>query len=146
MNAIRSGRLLEKLVYQELNKISNVRITSQYKYSDIFGAKAKMDFVVEKLNKNKLNMNKYFIECKNHNVPGSLDQKFSYYIENIRQDKYDGNSLIFVLNTNGIRPKVMDYLINNTSNFNYMIVDTNNLDKLNIIINNETNESVFVKN
>jgi hypothetical protein len=141
MNAIKSGRILEKLVHQELNKITNVRITPQYKYGDIFDAQARMDFLVEA----KLNKSKFFIECKNQNVSGSLDQKFPYYIENIRQNKYDGNPLIFVLNTNGIRPKVMDYLIKNTSIFNYMIVDTHNLDKLNKIINRSTYESVFVK-
>jgi hypothetical protein len=32
MNAIKSGCILEKLVHQELNKISNVIITPQYKY------------------------------------------------------------------------------------------------------------------
>ena len=141
MNAIKSGRILEKLVHQELNKISNAMITPQYKYGDIFGAQARMDFFVEM----KLNKSKFFIECKNQNVSGSLDQKFPYYIENIRQNKYEGSPLIFVLNTNGIRPKVMDYLIKNTSIFNYMIVDTHNLDKLNKIINRSTYESVFVK-
>jgi hypothetical protein len=141
MNAIRSGRILEKLVHQELNKISNVIIIPQYKYGDIFGTRARIDFFVEE----KLNKSKFFIECKNHNVTGSLDQKFPYYIENIRQNKYEDNPLIFVLNTNGIRPKVMDYLINNTSKFNYMIVDTHNLDKLNNIIHRSTYESVFIK-
>lgn len=148
MNAIKSGRLLEKLVHKELSQMSNVRITPQYQYKDIFGARARMDFFVETkqgVNYNKLHASKFFIECKNQNVPGSLDQKFSYYIENIRQNKYEGNPLIFVLNTNGVRPKVLDYLINNSLKYNYMIVDTHNLDKLNKIIHNMTYESVFVK-
>jgi hypothetical protein len=40
---------------------------------------------------------------------------------------------------------VIDYLIKNTSIFNYMIVDMHNLDKLNKIINRSTYESVFIK-
>jgi len=147
MNAIKSGRILEKLVFKELKQISNARVVPQYQYKDIFGANARVDFFVEtKLtNYNKLHMNKFFIECKNQNVPGSLDQKFQYYIENIRQNKYEGNLLIFVLNTNGIRPKVLDYLITNTTKYKFMIVDTHNLDKLNKIINNMTHDSVFIK-
>lgn len=147
MNAVKSGRILEKLVFKELTQISNTRVVPQFQYKDIFGAKARVDFFVEtKLSDyNKLHMNKFFIECKNQNVPGSLDQKFQYYIENIRQNKYEGNPLIFVLNTNGIRPKVLDYLVNNTKQYNFMIVDTHNLDKLNNIIHNKTYESVFIK-
>ena len=148
MNAIKSGRILEKLVFKELSQISNTKIVPQFQYKDIFGAKARMDFFVEtkaSVNYNKLHSNKFFIECKNQNVPGSLDQKFQYYIENIRQNKYDGNPLIFVLNTNGIRPKVLDYLIKNTNKYNFMIVDTHNLDKLNKIVHNMTYESVFIK-
>lgn len=140
MNAIKSGRILEKLVFKELKQISNARVVPQYQYKDIFGAKARVDFFVE----TKINT-KFFIECKNQNVPGSLDQKFQYYIENIRQNKYEGNPLIFVLNTNGIRPKVLDYLITNTTKYKFMIVDTHNLDKLNKIINNTTHDFVFIK-
>lgn len=139
MNAIKSGRILEKLVYKELSQISNVRVVPQYQYRDIFGARARMDFFVE------ANKSKFFVECKNQNVKGSLDQKFPYYIENIRENKYGGNPLIFVLNINGVRSKVLDYLINNTCKYNYKIVDTNNLDKLNKIISDETCETVFVK-
>lgn len=148
MNAVKSGRLLEKLVHKELSKVTNVKVTPQYQYKDIFGAKARVDFFVEtqqSLNYNKLHFNKFFIECKNQNVPGSLDQKFQYYIENIRQNKYEGNPLIFVLNTNGIRSKVLEYLVSNTSKYNFMIVDTHNIDKLNNIIHNQTYESVFIK-
>lgn len=139
MNAIKSGRILEKLVYDNIKNIKNAKITSQYKYKDIFDAKARMDFLVER------ECNKFFIECKNQNVPGSLDQKFPYYIENIRQNRYEGNRLIFVLNTNGIRKKVLDYLINNSMKYNYTIVDTYNLDKLNKIIYNLTSELIFLK-
>ena len=147
MNAFKSGRLLENLVFKELNKVKKVKITPQYQYKDIFGAKARADFFVEtdSMNYNKLHFNKFFIECKNQNVPGSLDQKFQYYIENIRQNKYEGNPLIFVLNTKGVRPKVLDYLITNTNKYKFMIVDTNNIDKLNKIIHNMTYESVFIK-
>ena len=148
MNAIKSGRILEKLVYKELSQMSRLRITPQYQYKDIFGAKARIDFFVETnrmTNYNKLHMTKFFIECKNQNVQGSLDQKFPYYIENIRQNKYEDSPLIFVLNTSGVRPKVLDYLINNATKYKYMIVDTHNLDKLNKIIHNMTYESVFIK-
>lgn len=146
MNAIKSGRILEKLVFKELSQIANVKIVPQFQYKDIFGARARMDFFVEtKESISKMPSNKFFIECKNQNVSGSLDQKFPYYIENIRENKYEGNPLIFVLNTNGIRPKVLEYLINNTAKYNYMIVDTHNVNKLNKIIHNTTYESVFIK-
>lgn len=140
MNAVKSGRFLENLVFKELNKIPNLKVFPQYKYSDIFGARARIDFFVE----NKYSR-KFFIECKNHNVRGSLDQKFSYYIENIREDRYEGNPLIFVLNTNGIRPKVLNYLVNNTKKFNYIVVDIYNVYKLYKIIYNKTCEHVFLK-
>ena len=139
MNAIKSGRFLEQLVFNNLKTINHIKITPQYPYKDIFGANAKIDFLVQKQPKHK-----FFIECKNQNVKGSLDQKFSYYLENIRQQKYDHHPLIFVLNTKGIRPLVLDYLVKNVSNFNYLIVDTHNIHKLQHIINNTTSQTVFI--
>lgn len=146
MNAVKSGRILENIVFQQLKTISHVKVVPQYQYKDIFGAKARIDFMVENasLNYNIMHHNKFFIECKNQNVKGSLDQKFSYYLENIRQHKYEDNPLIFVLNTKGIRPVVLDYLIKNVSVYNYMLLDTHNIDKLDKIINNDTYESVFI--
>lgn len=138
MNAIKSGKFLEKIVFNNLKTINNIKITPQYPYKDIFNSRAKIDFLVEKQS------NKFFIECKNQNVKGSLDQKFSYYIENIRQNKYNNHPLIFVLNTNGIRPLVLEYLIKNTSNFNYLIIDTHNIHKLETIINNKHNTNIFI--
>ena len=140
MNAIRSGRLLEKVVYTQLKTIKNINIIPQYKYVDIFDANARMDFCVEKKFSSR-----FLIECKNQNVPGSLDQKFPYYIENMRENKYGDDTLIFVLNTNGIRQKVLEYLVNNTNRFNYKIVDVDNIKRLNNIINDEVSDSVFLK-
>lgn len=139
MNAIKSGRILEQLVFNNLKTIKNIKITPQYPYKDIFGANAKIDFLVQKQTQHK-----FFIECKNQNVKGSLDQKFSYYLENIRQQKYDNHPLIFVLNTKGIRPLVLDYLVKNSSNFNYLIVDTHNIHNLQKIIHNKTSQTVFI--
>lgn len=139
MNAIKSGRILEQRVFNHLKTIPNIKITPQYSHKDIFGANARIDFLVQKKNHSK-----FFIECKNQNVKGSLDQKFSYYLENIRQQKYNNHPLIFVLNTKGIRPIVLDYLVKNVSNFNYLLVDTHNINKLKDIINEKTNETVFI--
>jgi hypothetical protein len=145
--AIVSGKLLENLVFNELSKLnSNVyKITPQYKYKDVFKANARIDFLVESQFKTQINKS-YFIECKNHNVCGSLDQKFPYYIENIRNNLYGDSPLILVLNTKGIRPLVMDYLVNNTYNYNYKVVDLYNLYKLSNIVENDCYKKIFLKN
>ena len=63
----------------------------------------------------------------------------------MRENKYGDDTLIFVLNTNGIRQKVLEYLVNNTNRFNYKIVDVDNIKRLNNIINDEVSDSVFLK-
>lgn len=120
--AVKSGQILETTIKYFLhdscnlllktNETDNCKICDkicsknvfyyQYSLEDIYG-KSCIDFFVNILDKN------FYIEVKNQKVPGSVDQKFPYYIENVRKEYYSGE-LIFVLCSDYIRQNVLNYL------------------------------------
>ena len=102
-----------------------LKVHKQFCFKDIYGANAKVDFMVI----NQASEKKYFIECKNQNVKGSVDHKFMYYIENIRTNRYDGE-FIFVLNTAGLRKVVLEWLTESSKKENFKIVQHDNLSDL----------------
>lgn len=112
---------------------------SQYKHLDIFNANARIDFLIVNNNSNK----KFYLECKNQAVPGSVDQKFPYYIHNILNNKYDGE-LVFLLNLSGIRQNVLNWLIENAVTYNYYLVSIDSMDRVLDIVNSSTNERIFL--
>jgi DNA adenine methylase len=127
------------------NKICDLSIPfyaiSQYKHTDIFNANARIDFLIVNNETNK----RYYLECKNQAVPGSVDQKFPYYIHNIQHNKYDGQ-LIFLLNLSGIRQNVLNWLIENAPIYNYFVVSIENMQRIVEIISEVTNERIFINN
>lgn len=112
---------------------------SQYKHTDIFNANARIDFLIVNNYTNK----RYYLECKNQAVAGSVDQKFPYYIHNIQHNKYDGQ-LIFLLNLSGIRQNVLNWLIENAPIYNYFVVSIENMEKIVEIVSEVTNERIFI--
>lgn len=112
---------------------------SQFKHLDIFNANARIDFLIVNNETNK----RYYLECKNQAVQGSVDQKFPYYIHNIQQKKYDGE-LIFLLNLAGIRQNVLNWLIENANVYNYYIVSIENMESIIEITSGSVTERVFI--
>lgn len=115
MTITTSGKKFEKLVedffkkngvpvvkYKEYTGEKNI-VIPQYNIKDIFGSMSRVDFCYV------TNTKKYYIECKCQNTPGSVDVKFPYYIENIRQKVYDGQ-FVFVLEGTGFRKNVLDWV------------------------------------
>jgi DNA adenine methylase len=85
-------------------KCSNINFYQHYKTVDIYG-ESLVDFYFN------FNNIAYFIEVKNQNVAGSVDQKIPYYIENLRQGYYNGR-LIFIFSKNYTRNGMLEYLNN----------------------------------
>lgn len=151
--AFQSGEKLEKLVLQKLSQISKIiknkeyRVSNkavnvtipQYVYKDIFTDRARVDFLHVN-DKGK----KFFIECKNQKVPGSVDTKFPYYIFNMQEQVYKDTTFIFVLNETGMRKKVLEWLINQSLIYKFYIVSSENLDELDKILQKKSIGYVFI--
>lgn len=153
MKAHLSGKSLEALVAKQLNSMRiPVRPTKratddvpyalrsrrawyaipQFPYRDVFHANARCDFLVTNDDR------RFFIECKNQNVRGSVDQKFLYYIHNIMKGAYGPNGrLVFVVNPNGIRPNVYTWLTSHQQEYGYHVVHHKQLDKLHDILRSQ---------
>lgn len=124
----------------ELDELPYYGIT-QYKHLDIFNANARIDIL---LINNTLGK-KFYIECKNQAVGGSVDQKFPYYIHNITNNKYDGE-LVFLLNTRGIRSNVLNWLVENSEKYNYYILSIDNMERILEIMMGISKQRVFIDN
>lgn len=107
----------------------------QFKLNDIFG-ESKIDFKVVYSRKN------FYFEVKNQNVKGSVDCKFPYYIENIKESVYKDGTFVFILNANGVRDSVLNYLVKHQQNLDFSVVDTTDLGSL---INVFKNKLVYLK-
>lgn len=139
--AAKSGKILEKKVFDKLYSYcgNNLNIVEQYKYKDIFNANARIDFLF--INENN---QKYFIECKNQKVPGSVDTKFPYYLFNMQQNLYQDSKFIFILNTDGIRKTVLNWLISQSGSYKFYIVSSKKLNELDDIFNGKAQKYVFI--
>jgi DNA adenine methylase len=124
----------------ELDQLPYYGIT-QYKHLDIFNANARIDILLV----NNTSGKKFYIECKNQAVGGSVDQKFPYYIHNITNNKYDGE-LVFLLNTKGIRSNVLNWLVENSEIYNYYILSIDNMERILEIMMGISNQRVFIEN
>lgn len=132
--ANKTGKSLEEKIhitlmnYKEKEIVNDIEIVRQPIVEDIYG-KSKLDFKVT-INGNII----YYIEAKNQEVKGSVDQKFPYYIENIRKGNYDGH-FIFILNTKGVREAALNYLISSQRSYNFSLIDADkmNLNLLNLL-------------
>lgn len=113
--ANKSGVLLEGMIYNILKSYTGINITKQYPLNDIFGM-SKVDFRIE------YKGNIFFIEAKNQMVAGSVDQKLPFYLENIRENRYNGH-FSFILNGSGIRNGALSYLKRKQSELNFSIID-----------------------
>lgn len=122
----------------ELDNLPYYGIT-QYKHLDIFNANARIDILLV----NNTSGKKFYIECKNQAVGGSVDQKFPYYIHNITNNKYDGE-LVFLLNTRGIRSNVMNWLVDNSDVYNYYILSIDNMERILEIMMGISHQRVFI--
>lgn len=118
--ANKNGLSMETEVYNLLKKYKDLRITREYPIQDIFG-KSKVDFKLEYCGKI------FILECKNQVVPGSVDQKLPYYIENIRENKYGGH-FVFIFNGNGIRNGALEYLKRKQKELDFSIIKFDNLE------------------
>ena len=150
--ALLSGIKLEKIVLEKLAEMSEIvpnknyhesknKVTvPQYRYHDIFTAKARVDFLfVTESGK------KFFIECKNQKTPGSVDVKFPYYILNMQSDAYKDSVFIFVLNPTGIRKNVLEWLIKQTELYKFYIVSHQELHHLDLIFKGDAKKFVFLE-
>lgn len=151
--AISSGKELENIVLNILSSMSNIVNTkdytsnmksvsiSQHKYRDIFTNNARVDFFhVNNYGK------KFYIECKNQKVPGSVDTKFPYYILNITQNIYEDAVLVFILNTEGVRKCVLEWLVKQTELYPFYIISIKKLEILDNLLSNPelSNNKVFL--
>lgn len=118
--ANRSGAILEGLIQDTLNTYTGITIIKQFPLKDIFGT-CKVDFKVNYKGWD------FFIEAKNQSVPGSVDQKLPFYIENIRERKYPGH-FVFVIKGEGIRNGAIAYLKQKQKELNFSIIDFTTLD------------------
>lgn len=77
--------------------------------------------------------NKTYIEIKNQNVRGSVDQKFPLYVENVKERVYDG-TLLLIVNKKGVREGVMSYLADRCQHHRFYVVDEENIERVHDII------------
>lgn len=118
-----TGKTLEDIIYalllklkQEYNTVDKqLEIIRHPLVSDIYGF-SKLDFQII------INDKSFYIEAKNQEVKGSVDQKFPYYIENIRKGNYKGH-FIFIINTKGIRESALKYLIKSQEEYDFSVID-----------------------
>jgi len=113
--ANKSGAILEEFIHEVLNTFGGINIKNQYPLKDIFGT-CKVDFKVDYKGR------AFFIEAKNQSVPGSVDQKLPFYIENIREGKYPGH-FVFVIKGEGIRNGAISYLKRKQRELDFSIID-----------------------
>lgn len=119
--ANKNGFSMETEVYNVLKKYKDLCVTREYPIQDIFG-KSKVDFKLEYDGKI------FIIECKNQTVSGSVDQKIPYYIENIRENKYNGH-FVFIFKGNGIRNGALEYLKRKQKELDFSIIKFDELEK-----------------
>lgn len=146
LSATTSGHALEKTVlslisqystvmsnkiYQKSTNITGVTVP-QYTFTDIFSIKARADFLYISNQGNK-----FFIECKNQKVIGSVDLKFPYYIKNMESNIYGDSSFVFILNTLGIRKKVLSWLVEQSKVHKFYILSEQRLELLHKILNRD---------
>jgi len=149
--ANQSGKKLESHVLDKLSSFSTKTTNKkysiglinttvpQYIYKDIFTDKARVDFLyVNSTGK------RFFIECKNQSVPGSVDTKFPYYIFNMQQNMYKDSKFIFILNHPGIRAGVMECLIKQAPIYKFYIVSLDRLQELDSILEETCTQYVFI--
>lgn len=110
-------------------------IACQYPFTDIFGCRARVDFCyMDTLG------TKYYIECKQQSVTGSVDQKFPYIIENVKL--MDCNYILF-LRGDGVRPKVLEWLKGKAESEKFTLMTE--LSELNSIIRKTTRVVPFLR-
>lgn len=119
--ANKNGSILEDNVQQLLETYTSLSFIKEYKIKDIFG-ESKIDFKVDYKGKS------FFLECKNQNVSGSVDQKLPYYIENIRNSKYLGH-FVFIFKGKGIRKGALEYLKEKQQEMDFSIIYFDNLEE-----------------
>ncbi len=79
-----SGKEFEEHIEIILDSL-DVQYETQVKYTNLYGSpRARIDFYIESLN--------LYIECKNQNVSGSVDEKIPFCLANLLEQ--DGNSLL----------------------------------------------------
>jgi len=112
-NAVKSGKLLEKKIYEDFNDIDNILIEKSPKYTaDWLKSKiGKSDFLIKKKNVSVR------IEAKMKLVPGSDYQKIAYFIMCARQGKFpeDKVYIIFDGKWDELNPGLIDDVDNQLS-------------------------------
>ena len=83
-----SGKEFEEHIATILDSL-DIQYETQVKYINLYGSpRARIDFYIESLN--------LYIECKNQNVSGSVDEKIPFCLANLLEQ--DGNSLfVFIV-------------------------------------------------
>jgi DNA adenine methylase len=134
--ANKTGSELEESILVILKQF-DPNVVSQYSIKDIYG-NSKVDF------KLVYNDKVFYIEAKNQSVPGSVDQKFPYYIENIRSGVYGKDvHFIFIINTKGVRNGALSYLKQKQSEFAFSVIDKDCLfESLSVLLKEDTQQTI----
>ena len=95
---------VESLKYSDYMDGMNNIVLKQPPYRSIYNNNSRLDFLLKLHGKDDI-----WIECKQQNVAGSVDEKLPYIMENAIHSLINGK-VIIILEGNGFKPGAVEYM------------------------------------